>query len=76
MAADNKVLRVFWPSDSPKGNSEGTLVGWRNSPLDVFVVSVLQDVEVSCGLHIEDHADFKVATSSREWPPGPNPASQ
>ena len=47
MADHHEVLRVFWPSDAPKGKSEGTLVGWRNSRLDIFVISVLQDVEVS-----------------------------
>ena len=46
MAADDEVLRVFWPSDAPKSTSQGTLVGWRNSRLDIFVVSILQDVEV------------------------------
>lgn len=39
-------MRVFWPSDAPTGLSPGVLVGWRNSELDVFVVSILQDVEL------------------------------
>ena len=39
-------MRVFWPSDAPKDGISGILVGWRNSDLDVLVVSVLQGVEV------------------------------
>ena len=38
-------MRVFWPSDIANVSSQGVLVGWRNSPLDVIVISVLQDVE-------------------------------
>ncbi|MCJ1307759.1 phosphatidylinositol N-acetylglucosaminyltransferase subunit gpi1 [Agyrium rufum] len=44
MTAD--VLRVFWPSDAPRNRSEGVIVGWRNSTLDLFVVAVLQEVEL------------------------------
>ena len=47
MVAASGLLRVFWPSDELKHKREGILVGWRNSALDIFVVSVLQDVEVS-----------------------------
>ncbi|KAL9102526.1 MAG: hypothetical protein Q9163_002335 [Psora crenata] len=43
----NGLLRIFWPSDAPKDEEEGTLIGWRNSAMDVFVVGVLQNVEVS-----------------------------
>ena len=46
MVAANGLLRIFWPSDSPRNTARGTIVGWRNSELDIFVVSVLQDVEV------------------------------
>jgi len=46
MVAANGLLRIFWPSDALKNKSQGILVGWRNSPLDILVVSVLQDVEV------------------------------
>jgi len=46
MGAHNGLMRVFWPSDAPSGLSPGVLVGWRNSELDVFVVSILQHVEV------------------------------
>lgn len=46
MVAANRLLRVFWPSDVPRSDKEGVLVGWRNSDLDIFVVSILQDVEV------------------------------
>ncbi|KAF2177837.1 Gpi1-domain-containing protein [Zopfia rhizophila CBS 207.26] len=46
MVTNNGLIRIFWPSDAPTGLSPGVLVGWRNSELDVFVVSVLQDVEL------------------------------
>lgn len=46
MVTNNGLMRIFWPSDAPKGPSPGVLVGFRNSELDVFVVAVLQDVEV------------------------------
>ena len=46
MVEANGLLRIFWPSDSPRSKSQGTLIGWRNSPLDLFVVAILQNVEV------------------------------
>ena len=46
MVPANGLLRIFWPSDVPRDKSQGTLIGWRNTPWDVFVVAVLQDVEV------------------------------
>ncbi len=46
MVAANGLLRIFWPSDVPKSTSQGTIIGWRNSPLDISVVAILQDVEV------------------------------
>ena len=46
MVAPHGLLRVFWPSDVPRDKKQGTIVGWRNSELDLCVVSVLQGVEV------------------------------
>lgn len=46
MVLANGLLRIFWPSDIPRNKSQGIIVGWRNSPLDVFVVAMLKDVEV------------------------------
>ena len=46
MVPANGLLRILWPSNIPRNKSQGTLIGWRNSPLDVFVVAMLQDVEV------------------------------
>ena len=46
MVAHNGLMRIFWPSDAPTGSLPGVLVGFRNSQLDVFVVSILQEVEV------------------------------
>lgn len=39
-------MRIFWPSDAATGLSSGVLIGFRNSELDILVVSVLEDVEV------------------------------
>lgn len=41
------LMRIFWPRDIPRSDSPGIIVGWRNSGLDVFVVAILEDVEVS-----------------------------
>ena len=46
MVAGAGLLRVFWPSDAPRTKKQGTLVGWRNSELDLLVVSILEDSEV------------------------------
>jgi phosphatidylinositol glycan class Q protein len=46
MVTKNGLMRIFWPSDAPTAPLPGVLVGWRNSGLDVFVVAILQDVEV------------------------------
>ena len=45
MTSADGLLRVFWPSDAPRSTRQGTIIGWRNSPLDIFVVSILQEVE-------------------------------
>lgn len=45
MVTPNKLLRIFWPSDAPRTREKGTILGWRNSDLDIFVVSILNDVE-------------------------------
>ncbi|KAI7647606.1 putative N-acetylglucosaminyltransferase subunit, partial [Hortaea werneckii] len=57
------LMRVFWPSDAPKDGISGILVGWRNSDLDVLVVSVLQGVEA----RNVDHA-LRVQTLFRSSP--------
>ncbi|KAF2106415.1 N-acetylglucosaminyl transferase component-domain-containing protein [Lophiotrema nucula] len=46
MVAKNGLMRIFWPSDGPAGIVPGVVVGFRNSELDVFVVSILQEVEL------------------------------
>jgi phosphatidylinositol glycan class Q protein len=53
MLMSDALLRVFWPYDLPRSSSPGVIVGWRNSELDLFVLTVLEDVEVGgipCGL--------------------------
>ncbi|EXJ67113.1 phosphatidylinositol glycan, class Q [Cladophialophora psammophila CBS 110553] len=40
------MLRVFWPSTLTRTTTPGVIVGWRNSEYDLFVITVLEDVEV------------------------------
>jgi phosphatidylinositol glycan class Q protein len=47
MVVSNGLIRIFWPSDTSRSTSRGVIIGWRNSELDIFVLAVLQDVEVS-----------------------------
>lgn len=47
MLMSDGLLRVFWPYDLPRSSAPGVIVGWRNSELDLFVLTVLEDVEVS-----------------------------
>lgn len=53
MVQHDGLMRIFWPSDAPTSNSPGVLVGFRNSQLDVFIVAVLQDVEVRAHITIQ-----------------------
>lgn len=46
MVQQNALLRIFWPSDIISSNISGILVGWRNSPSDLLVISVLEDVGI------------------------------
>ncbi|PYH89451.1 hypothetical protein BO71DRAFT_422995 [Aspergillus ellipticus CBS 707.79] len=45
MLMSDGLLRVFWPYDLPRSSSPGVIVGWRNSEWDLFVLTVLEDVE-------------------------------
>ena len=45
-ARKDGLMRIFWPSDAPRDDIPGVLVGWRNSEQDVLVVGVLQGVDV------------------------------
>ncbi|KAF7719704.1 Phosphatidylinositol N-acetylglucosaminyltransferase subunit Q [Penicillium ucsense] len=45
MLMSDGLLRVFWPYDLPRSSSSGVIVGWRNSELDFFVLTVLEEVE-------------------------------
>lgn len=52
MPEHDGLMRIFWPLDIPKSDSPGVIVGWRNSGLDVFVVAILEDVDVSRGCFV------------------------
>ncbi|KAJ4324985.1 pig-Q [Fusarium piperis] len=45
MVEHDGLMRVFWPTDIPKSERPGVVVGWRNSILDVLVVAILEDVD-------------------------------
>jgi phosphatidylinositol N-acetylglucosaminyltransferase subunit Q len=47
MPEHDGLMRIFWPTDIPRSEFPGVVVGWRNSGLDVFVVAVLEHVDVS-----------------------------
>ncbi len=49
MLANHGLMRIFWPLDAPLTDSPGVIIGWKNSSQDVFVLSILDDVEVSSG---------------------------
>ncbi|KAL2399045.1 N-acetylglucosaminyl-phosphatidylinositol biosynthetic protein gpi1 [Exophiala dermatitidis] len=40
------MLRIFWPNNLTRTTTPGVIVGWKNSELDFFVITVLEDVEV------------------------------
>jgi phosphatidylinositol glycan class Q protein len=50
MVTRTGLMRVFWPSDAPRSHLQGVLVGFRNSDSDVFVIAILQEVEVRAQL--------------------------
>ena len=46
MVTHNGLMRIFWPTDIASTQKSATIVGWRNSELDVVVVAILLEVEV------------------------------
>lgn len=66
MGTHNGLMRIFWPSDAPTGPLPGVLVGFRNSELDVFVVSILQEVEVRTGQNGRKHSSQCLASPCRQ----------
>lgn len=49
MIAPNGLMRIFWPTDIARSERPGVIVGWRNSELDMVVVTILFQVDVSLG---------------------------
>ncbi|KAI9731442.1 MAG: phosphatidylinositol N-acetylglucosaminyltransferase subunit gpi1 [Claussenomyces sp. TS43310] len=39
------LMRIFWPLNICQSSLPGTIVGWRNSELDIFVITILEEVE-------------------------------
>src|SRR5690242_7565871 len=46
MVKNNGLLRIFWPNTLARTTTSGVIVGWRNSELDLCVITILEDVEV------------------------------
>ncbi|PTB55680.1 hypothetical protein M431DRAFT_83444 [Trichoderma harzianum CBS 226.95] len=61
------LMRVFWPTDIRKSDRTGVVVGWRNSTLDVFVVTILEDVDAH---NVEFH--LRSGTFFRSGPHSPS----
>jgi phosphatidylinositol glycan class Q protein len=49
MIAPNALMRIFWPTDFVRSDKAGVILGWRNSDLDMVVVTILFEVDVSLG---------------------------
>lgn len=45
MPEHDGLMRVFWPTDIPRSDQPGVIVGWRNARLDVVVIAVLDHVD-------------------------------
>ncbi|ETN38091.1 uncharacterized protein HMPREF1541_07715 [Cyphellophora europaea CBS 101466] len=43
--SNHDLLRIFWPNNLARSSAPGVIVGWRNSESDLFVITVLEDVE-------------------------------
>ena len=65
MIEHDGLMRVFWPRNIRRSDRPGVVVGWRNSTLDVFVIAILDDVDVSCtGAAVSPFSHF-LGTHSR-----------
>ncbi|CAH0037820.1 unnamed protein product [Clonostachys solani] len=60
------LMRVFWPTDVPKSDRPGVVVGWRNSNLDVFVVAILDDTDAR---NVEFHLKAGTLFRNSPYPP-------
>jgi phosphatidylinositol glycan class Q protein len=47
MIAPNALMRIFWPNDFVRSDKAGVILGWRNSNLDMVVVTILFEFDVS-----------------------------
>jgi hypothetical protein len=46
MLDDPGPVKVFWPSNAPSSQVPGVVIGWKNSDVEFFVLTVLEAVEV------------------------------
>lgn len=67
MPEHNGLMRIFWPLDIRRTDVPGVIVGWRNSECDLFVVAILEHVEVYMNLAIlAMETDFDLGTKRRQ----------
>jgi hypothetical protein len=74
MSDHDGLMRIFWPLDL-SCDAPGVIVGWRNSGLDVFVVAILEDVDVS-KTFLPDSADEVLGAQCGVCPEDGNSASK
>lgn len=84
MIMNDGLLRVFWPYDLHRSSAPGVIVGWRNSEQDLFVLTVLEGVEVGCPYSYFNRSPMvactdqpmRIASQCRRCPPCGHPVSE
>lgn len=66
MIAPNALMRIFWPTDLVRSEKAGVILGWRNSDLDMVVVTILFEVDVSLD-HSGRFAQANRYTGTQRW---------
>lgn len=51
------VVKVFWPSDLLDTVDSALILGWQNSPTDLFVIDLVSNIYVSIDQYIMDLSD-------------------
>jgi phosphatidylinositol N-acetylglucosaminyltransferase subunit Q len=46
MVTNDGFLRIFWPNGLYRSTTPGVMVGWKNSDIDIFIVTILEDADV------------------------------
>lgn len=46
-ANEPPVVKIFWPSDLLDTTDSALVLGWQNSPTDLFVIDLVSNIYVS-----------------------------